>query len=352
MIGRLVLRAEDLVQSAVLRLALRPGRPVRAEAFPAFGADGWVRVRGRVLVGTGPGDAVAAAEPPQVTRWSSLRANLSQFLTLEVPRAQVRVSVGEHDEVLVTDRDGYLDAVLPEVRLPPGRHAVTLTPVEPAGQPGVGILHVPDPAADVVVVSDIDDTIIDSGIAHGLVATLSTALLRDASTRVPLEGAAELYRAMARDADGPERPFVYLSTSPWNLVRFLQRFLEQHRFPAGPLLLTDWGPGAGGLLRVGTQQHKLTALRSLAELLPRPRFVLVGDSGQQDADIYRTFALEHPGRVAAVYIRLAADDPARRRTHADSARSLEQAGVPFVVAADSAGMLRHAQEHGLAAVPS
>jgi phosphatidate phosphatase APP1 len=105
------------VQSAVLRLALRPGRPVRAEAFPAFGADGWVRVRGRVLVGTGPGDSVievvAAAEPPQLTPWSSLRANLSQFLTVEVPRAQVRVSVGEHTEVVVTDREGYLDAVLP-----------------------------------------------------------------------------------------------------------------------------------------------------------------------------------------------------------------------------------------------
>jgi len=207
---------------------------------------------------------------------------------------------------------------------------------------------VPDPDADVVVVSDIDDTIIDSGIAHGLLATVTTALLRDASTRVPLEGAAELYRAMARDADGPERPFIYLSTSPWNLARFLQRFLEQHRFPAGPLLLTDWGPGAGGLLRVGTEQHKLTALRQLAELFPGPRFVLVGDNGQQDAEIYRTFALEHPGRVAAIYIRLAADDPVRQQRLSECARALGEAAVPFVVAADSADMLRHAQEHGLA----
>jgi phosphatidate phosphatase APP1 len=261
------------------------------------------------------------------------------------------VEVGACSVLLVTDREGYLDAVLDDVRLGPGRHPMTLTPLQPAGAQASGTVHLPDPEADLVVVSDIDDTIIDSGIAHGLLATVRTALLQDASTRVPLEGAPELYRAMARDADGPERPFLYLSTSPWNLARFLQRFLEQHRFPAGPLLLTDWGPGAGGLLRVGTAQHKLTALRQLAQLLPRPRFVLVGDSGQQDADIYRDFALEHPGRVAAVYIRLAADDPARQRHLDEVAGALEQAQVPFVVAADSEGMLQHARQHGLAAAP-
>jgi phosphatidate phosphatase APP1 len=129
------------------------------------------------------------------------------------------VDVGARSEVLVSDREGYLDAVLDEVHLAPGRHPVRLTPLQPVGQPASGTVHLPDPGADLVVVSDIDDTIIDSGIAHGLLATVRTALLQDASTRVPLEGAPELYRAMARDADGPERPFVYLSTSPWNLAR-------------------------------------------------------------------------------------------------------------------------------------
>jgi phosphatidate phosphatase APP1 len=343
-IARVVLLLEDRVQAAVVRLLLGLGSPVRAEVFPGFGADGRVRVRGRVLLGS-----ARLGRQRRVTALSSLRENLSQFLTVEVPWASVRVDVGARSEVLVSDREGYLDAVLDEVHLAPGRHPVRLTPLQPVGQPASGTVHLPDPGADLVVVSDIDDTIIDSGIAHGLLATVRTALLLDASTRVPLEGAPALYRAMARDADGPERPFVYLSTSPWNLVGFLKRFLKQHRFPPGPLLLTDWGPGVGGLLRVGTQEHKLTALRQLAELLPRPRFVLVGDSGQQDAAIYRDFALEHPGRVAAVYIRLAADDPARQRHLDEVAQVLQQAQVPFVVAADSAGMLRHAQEHGLAA---
>jgi phosphatidate phosphatase APP1 len=66
----------------------------------------------------------------------------------------------------------------------------------------------------------------------------------------------------------PERPFFYLSTSPWNLASFLAGFLDSHGFPPGPLLLTDWGPGSYGLLRVGTQRHKLTSLRRLAAEFP------------------------------------------------------------------------------------
>lgn len=344
MLTSLVLLVESLVERVLGRLLRRRGHLVRAHAFPAFGADGWAHVRGRVLLGS----AVVAPPPVRVTTWTSLRANLAQFLTVEVPHARVRVEVGGRTSVVAADREGYVDTVVDDVVLAPGRHPVTLTPVEPAGEAAGAVVHVPDPRADLAVVSDIDDTIIDSGIAHGLRATVSTALLRDASTRVPLDGAPELYRALAAGADGAERPFVYLSTSPWNLVRFLQRFLDQHGFPAGPLLLTDWGPGSGGLLRVGTSQHKLTALRELAKALPTVRFLLVGDSGQQDAGIYAAFAVEHPGRVAAIYIRRAPGaDPVRQHRLDAAARSLEEARVPFVVAEDSAAMLRHAQEHGL-----
>lgn len=340
----LLLRLEDLLQQLVVRLLRSRGRPVRAHAFPGFGADGWAHVRGRILLGSG---GVTTA-PVRATMWASLRANMSQFLTVEVPYAQVRVGVGGRSAVLVADREGYVEAVVDDVHLPPGRQTVVLTPVEPAGEPAQAVVHVPHPAADLAIVSDIDDTIIDSGIAHGLLATVRTALLRDASSRVPLEGAPALYRALARVADGPERPFVYLSTSPWNLVRFLERFLEQHGFPPGPLLLTDWGPGSGGVLRIGTQEHKLTALRELARVLPRLRFVLVGDSGQEDAVIYAAFAQEHPGRVAAVYIRRAGAGASVEQRLAQAARTLSAVHVPFVLAPDSAAMLRHAQELGLA----
>lgn len=344
-LARLLLLVEDGLEQVLLSVARRRGGTVRAHAFPGLVTGGTARVRGRVLLGA---DSRAPAGAPVAT-WSSLRANVAQFLTVEVPHARVRVDVDGRSREVVADREGYLDLVVEGLALAPGRHRVLLAPVDPAGEPAEGTLHVPHPDADVAVVSDIDDTVIDSGIAHGLLATLSTALLRDPTTRVPLDGAPELYRALADGGDGARRPFVYLSTSPWNLVGFLQRFLEQHDFPGGPLLLTDWGPGPHGLLRVRTTQHKLSALRQLAVDLPLLRFVLVGDSGQQDADIYTAFAREHPGRVAAVYVRRAGTPgPARQQGLDRCARELQDAGVPFVLASDSAEMLAHARAHGLA----
>jgi phosphatidate phosphatase APP1 len=76
--------------------------------------------------------------------------------------------------------------------------------------------------------------------------------------------------------------------------------------------------------------------------------VLLGDSGQADAEIYATFATEHPGRVAAVYIRRAGVETPVRRARLDaSTAQLARAGVPFVVSDDSAAFLDHARAAGL-----
>lgn len=344
----LALRAEDLVQRSVPRLLLRAGRPVRVIPFSGTAGAHGTRVTGRVLV------QLSGAEPPTRASggWQLLRANLVPFVTVEVPGARVRVDVGGRSAVVEADREGYVTAAFDDLLLAPGRHPVVLTPVEPAGAPATGTVHAPDPAADLALVSDIDDTVVDSGVAHGPVAVVQTVLLSDATARVPLQGAPELYRALATGPAGqPERPVFYVSTSPWNLAELLEDFLHRHGFPSGPLSLTDWGPGRSGLLRIGAHAHKRSALRRIAEALPGPRFVLLGDSGQADAEIYAAFATEHPGRVAAVYIRRAgAETPARRARLDASATRLAAAGVPFVVADDSAAFLAHARAAGLVAV--
>ena len=342
-----LLRAEELVQQATARRLRRRGRPVEVRPFSGFGAGGWLRVGGRVVVGA----AQAPARPePRSSTWRAVRANLSHFITFEVPYAHVRVDVGGRSCVVSADREGYVDAELTGVPFPPGPSIVTMTPVDPAGDPVQATVHVPDPSAATAVVSDIDDTIIDSGIARGVIATVATALLRDAATRIPLAGAPQLYQALAREPrSGAQRPFFYLSTSPWNLHGFLTAFVEQHGFPPGPLLLTDWGPGSAGLLRIGTRSHKLAALRRLAHHLPDVRFVLLGDSGQEDVEIYTAFALECPGRVAAIYVRRAGRTSTAKQVRIDRCVStLRTAGVPFVLAQDSAAMLHHAQALGLA----
>lgn len=340
---RYVLAAEDLLQRAVADLCRRLGRPIVVQPFTGYGGDGWMRVAGRVVVD------LTARRPHGTGSWAALRANLRQFLTVEVPHADVRVVAHGETHLVRADREGYVDALVPAPDLSPGRHEILLQAAKPGSRPALAQVLVPDSGADLAVVSDIDDTVIDSGITRGVLATVTTALLRHATARVPLPGAAEFYRALQRGPEAsPQRPFFYLSTSPWNLASFLTDFLARHGFPDGPLLLTDWGPGSHGLLRIGTQQHKLTALRRLAADFPDLRFVLIGDSGQQDAQIYTAFASEQPARVAAVYIRLAGSLTWSRQQQLDQcSQQLAEDAVQFLATTNSTGMAAHARSVGL-----
>ena len=87
-----------------------------------------------------------------------------------------------------------------------------------------------DPAATLAVVSDLDDTVIESGMTRGL-EVLRLTLLTEVTKRTPLPGAAELYRALSAPRAGGSVPVFYLSTSPWNLYEVLARFLRPARVP-------------------------------------------------------------------------------------------------------------------------
>jgi phosphatidate phosphatase APP1 len=100
----------------------------------------------------------------------------------------------------------------------------------------------------------------------------------------------------------PDGPVVYLSTGAWNTFDSLRRFLQAHRFPEGPLLLTDWGPSNSGWFRSGPA-HKRSQLNRLAHDFPHIRWLLVGDDGQHDPRLYTEFARRWPDRVSAIAIR-------------------------------------------------
>ncbi len=132
-----------------------------------------------------------------------------------------------------------------------------------------------------------------------LLAAWNTLVLRE-SARVAVRGMADLYRAVQRAA--PEAPVIYLSTGAWNVAPTLIRFLARNGFPEGPLLLTDWGPTNTGWVRSG-REHKVHTLRRLALDLPQVRWLLVGDDGQHDPQIYDEFATDRPEQVAGIAIR-------------------------------------------------
>ncbi len=277
---------EDAVQNAVEGGLRRAGWAPWVVPYTGYGLAGsWVRVLARVVL-----------EPTFPIKPSSDPRGWRRFVSPSAGNAAVTVTVGGAAHHLETDREGYIDVRIP-ADLEPGWATASLSVGD---GPGVTApLRIVDPASTVGLVSDIDDTVVVTMLPRRLVAFRNAFLLREGSRR-PVRGMAELYAALL--ADEPDTFVVYLSTGAWNVAPALTAFLARHRYPAGPLLLTDWGPTPRGWFRSGGD-HKRTELRRLLEDLPQIRWLLVGDDGQHDPSIYAEVAAEHPDRVRAVLLR-------------------------------------------------
>lgn len=320
--------------------------------FIGHGTTERARVGARLVLGrraavepSAPAVRIGDAPSSPRSRRATLRVSLARFLTVEVPRASVTIHAPGGDVVVQTNRDGYVDHELQLSGVAPGWLELGLS--GPDGAHATARVLLVDPAVDVGVISDVDDTILHTGLTRGL-DFLRATLLTDVEERTPLPGAAVLYRALVTKPGKPERPVFYVSTSPWNLHEMLLQFVSMRGFPLGPLLLTDWGPSHTGLFRVGAQAHKPALVRRLLDEHPHLRLVLIGDSGQEDPEIYADIARDHPSRVAAIYIRRVTGLDLGRNDEIDAlAAEITALGVPMRAVDDSVQIAEHASEHGL-----
>jgi phosphatidate phosphatase APP1 len=141
----------------------------------------------------------------------------------------------------------------------------------------------------------------------------------------------------------PEAPVIYLSTGPWNAAPTLARFLNRNMYPSGALLLTDWGLTQDRWFRSG-QDHKLGNLHRLAAEFPHMRWLLVGDNGQHDEEIYSEFAQDHADKVAAIAIRqLSVSESVLAGGHSEDGDH-SASSVPWIYSPDGAGMARQLRE--------
>ena len=278
-------RVEDAVRGALNRRLLGRGWRPQVVPYAGYGSREWVRLLGRVLI-TPPG---SRRLDPTVRGWR-------RFVSAPAAGVPVEVEIAGERHQVESGRDGYLDLVLPAA-LPAGRGEALLSIA--GGPPVRAPLYVVDAGSGTGIVSDIDDTVMITALPRPMVAFWNTFVRREASRR-PVPGMPLLYHALL-DVH-PGALVVYLSTGPWNIAPALERFLATHGYPPGPLLLTDWGPTAEAWFRSG-QQHKRTELRRLLGELPGLTWLLVGDDGQHDPDLYAGAAEEFPGRVGAIVLR-------------------------------------------------
>lgn len=323
-------RREQRVESGAFR-------GMHVVVYRGFVADDVAKVRVRVEEAPElPGDS-------RIPYWEIAQENLRRYAALPIAGIEVELRIGEHTATDVTDSHGFANFSLPVPGLRVGWHdarAATTLRDDGESASGEGRVVKPSPKAPFLVISDIDDTILLTGLTEG-VTMVARTVLREASQRGAIAGMSSLYRGLVRgvtDQAGnrsPEPTFFYVSTGSWSFYPMLQQFVQLRAFPQGPMFLTDWRPTERYLRRSGAE-HKRTAIRRLFEAYPTKSFVLFGDSGQRDPLTYEEMAREFPGRVNLIVIRqVGADDDERNAQLREHSEALRADGIPLHLVADA-----------------
>ena len=340
---------EELFDALKRRLAQRLGgdEPIQIVPYRGYGTAAEIYLRGRVL--EAPGTILTQDND---SLWDNLLNMYRRFQSDEVPGARVRARFQGVEHEAVTDHEGYFEFLLaPPGPLPSGDEWYTvelelLEPLRPGQDPvrATAQVLVPPPGAQFGVISDIDDTVLQSDVTNRL-RMARTVFLGNARTRLPFEGVAALYRALRAGSSGSGlNPIFYVSSSPWNLYDLLEEFFQIQRIPLGPLFLRDWGLSGSEVPGRGHRGHKLAAIQRILDRYSTLPFILIGDSGQEDPEIYHEVVRTHPDRICAIYIRNILRKPERIEAIQALAKEVIAAGSTLVLADDTLGVARHALE--------
>lgn len=269
-------------------------------------------------------------------RTEKLLGLLRLYASHEVPGMRVEMEGFGTRASATTDREGFVSFDLEIAERPLPRHAaweqatLSLPDADGAVTARAPVLS-PGTDGRLGIISDIDDTVIESG-AHEFFGNWRRFLLEMPGDRLAVPGAAELFANLG-DPAGPEpdadprRPFFYVSSSPWNLYGFLAEFKRINNLPRGPMLLRDWGMNSETLGGSSHGAHKTRSIAHILEFYPALRFVLIGDDTQGDAEAYWHVARDHPGRIAAIFLRMATGTEIAPEKQA-ALDNLRAAGIP------------------------
>ena len=317
--------------------------PVIIVPFLGYGNAEKFLLSGRVL--EDKGEIISSQEDGKRRNLVNL---YRRFATDEVAGARVRAVFQGTEREVVTDDEGYFNLELNlseplKSDLPFQEIELELLPLNEDGRTtrAVGRILVPPPSAAFGIISDLDDTVITTNVTSRLKMFLTVALLNE-YTRMPFKGVAAFYRALQKGASGAENnPIFYVSSSPWNLYPFLTEFLRLHNIPLGTLFLKDFGNQT--IFNSGNHSaHKINSIESILNTYPHLPFVLIGDSGEKDPEIYLEIVRKYPNRIHTIYIRSIDTKPERLAAIDKLIAEIAETGCRLVLAPDTEFAAVHA----------
>ncbi len=332
---------------AIVGSASRTARrgKVVVQTYRGYGTAEHIVLIGRVLREASP------ELPHAIGFWQSLKVIWRLMRAWGLADARLIARFDGIETTIRTDKDGYFHLIL-DLPAPPRSdrlwHQVAIRLEEPAVVETVGDVFIPRPGSDFVVISDIDDTVMHTGVANKLFMMWRLFVQR-AESRTAIPGMASLLRALHIGPNGDgANPMLYVSRAPWAIYGVLERFFNLHGIPEGPILfLREWGLTLQHPVPRRGKGHKHNHIRQAIEHYHDLPFILIGDSGQRDPEVYAEIVKSFPDRVRAIYIRDVGNTKARGRVINEIAAELERLGSSLILAADIRDMAAHAVEQGL-----
>lgn len=323
--------------------------PIHILPYRGYGTATELHFMGRVLQDEGiqPGSE-------DTSLWKNLLNMYRRFESDEIPGAQLRLTFNQQTQAFETDEEGYFTVTVHPDQPLQGDDLWYCADIEllaPLHQQdtvrATAGAEVPGSHAQFGIISDIDDTIVRTD-ASDLWNMIRIAYLGNARTRVPFPGSSTLYRALQSGHQGSEgNPIFYVSSSPWNMYDLLARFMDIHELPAGPLLLRDIELSLHNFMSFSHSEHKREQIDPILQQYANLPFILVGDSGQKDPEIYAQIVRDYPGRILGIYIRnVSQEKPDRQRTLEAIAQSVQQQGSQLVIVPDTVAASQHAAQQG------
>lgn len=199
------------------------------------------------------------------------------------------------------------------------------------------------------IISDIDDTFIISYTLNPF-KKLFHLLFKNVSSRKIFEDVVPHFQALSlsgRAHKGELNAFFYVSSSEWNLYRFIVKFAEIHQLPKAVLLLKDIKTSLSNFFWTGRggHNHKFEKIKHILEFYPNLKYVLIGDDSQHDPYLYEAISKIFPLTVIAIYVRQTGKD---KKTNVEKVlKNLESLSVSVCYFKNSAEAIAHSKKIGL-----
>jgi phosphatidate phosphatase APP1 len=291
---------------AVLALPALAEDDLALQLYPAYGDARGFTIEGRLIERRELQDTSADDR-----WWTNLWRNLRQLINDEESGVAVTVRIGQTSWTAKTDDEGYfrIDA---EARVADGWQEIAASAPNVTTQATGSLLIVPAENRTGII-SDLDDTLLISEV-NDKSDLLGNTFLKNPLQRTAVPGAAQF---LARSLSGNPRPdtaaMIYLSASPRQLSNPIVNFLAHNGFPRGVLITKKVTNDTTSDPITDQIAYKTAKLENILARLPHVNFILLGDDGEKDPEIFHAIRIRYPDRVQSVWIRHVHPDKNRGR---------------------------------------